>query len=41
MSENIPTPTGAEAPVGPIAAFAAQARLRPQAVALLDVDGAR
>ena len=41
MSENIPTPAVAEAPVGPIAAIAAQARLRPQAEALLDVDGAR
>ena len=41
MSENIPTPAVAEAPAGPIAAIAAQARLRPQAEALLDVDGAR
>ena len=40
MSERLSGPPPAVAPAGPLAAVAAHARARPQAVALLDVDGA-
>ena len=39
MSEANSAPIAAPAPAGPAAAVAVHARLRPQAVALLDVDG--
>ena len=40
MSERVPSTPAADAPAAPTIAIAAHARLRPQAVALLDVDGA-